>query len=83
VTTAPECRLSAGGTLDGRSLCPEDLDRVSAHESVPAGVRLDLPGAARVYDDWRPEGCDDLFLDEPERCPGDAVVGRKPYVSAA
>ena len=27
---------------------------------------------------WRPEGPDDLFLDEPERCTGFAGVGRKP-----
>jgi hypothetical protein len=27
---------------------------------------------------WRPEGRDDLFLDQPERCTGFAAVGRKP-----
>lgn len=27
---------------------------------------------------WRPEGPDDLFLDQPERSPGFAGVGRKP-----
>jgi hypothetical protein len=27
---------------------------------------------------WRPEGADDLFLEEPERCTGLAGVGRKP-----
>jgi hypothetical protein len=27
---------------------------------------------------WRPEGPDDLFLDQPERCTGFAGVGRKP-----
>jgi hypothetical protein len=32
---------------------------------------------------WRPEGSGDLFLDETERCPGYAAVGRAAYVSAA
>jgi SAM-dependent methyltransferase len=28
---------------------------------------------------WRPEGRDDVFLDQPERCTGFAAVGRKPW----
>jgi hypothetical protein len=27
---------------------------------------------------WRPDAPDDLFVDEPARCPGYAGVGRKP-----
>jgi hypothetical protein len=41
------------------------------------GMEMVEPGLVHVPL-WRPEGPDDLFVDEPWRCPGYAGVGRKP-----
>src|SRR5262249_31399264 len=40
----------ARGAPNRRTPRAADPDRVSAHEGVPSGVRLDLPSAARMYD---------------------------------
>ncbi len=45
-------------------------------EQFFAGFDLVEPGLV-FLPLWRPEGPDDLFLDEPERCTGFAGVGRK------
>ena len=41
------------------------------------GFELVQPGLVYIPL-WRPEGPDDLFLDQPERCTGFAAIGRKP-----
>jgi hypothetical protein len=41
------------------------------------GLELVAPGVV-FFPLWHPEGPDDLFLDQPERCSGYAGVGRKP-----
>jgi hypothetical protein len=41
------------------------------------GLELVEPGLVYIPL-WRPERPDDLFVNEPERCPGYAGIGRKP-----
>ena len=66
------------------------LDQIYARTPTPVKLRsrdaiarffdgLELVEPGLVYMSlWRPEGPDDLFVNEPERCAGYAGIGRKP-----
>jgi hypothetical protein len=78
------------GTIEGMSQVGEQLAKLYASRTDPVKPRsraaieqlfdgLELVEPGLVYIPlWRPEGPDDLFLDQPERCLGFAGVGRKP-----
>jgi hypothetical protein len=77
----------------GENMSPETLDQLDRiYTRTPTPVTLRSRAAiGRFFDGlelvepglvfiplWRPDAPDDLFVDEPERCPGYAGVGRNP-----
>lgn len=60
-----------------RTPTPITMRSRAAVERLFDGFALIDPGVV-FLPLWRPEGPDDLFLDEPARCTGFAGVGRKP-----
>jgi hypothetical protein len=73
---APPDRLAQLDRLYSQTPTPVRIRSRSEIERFFDGFELAEPGVVYLSL-WRPEGTDDLFLDDPERCSGFAGVGRK------